>query len=183
MKLRQQCSAGVFTSQPLLRRRAHARNSGAACNTRGALLIQSQQSPHYRYKSSLTSVPSQSHFESSRSKHFRHYSQKKFDFNSNPETSFLERVGLRRKAYQEAHNQTPTSVMASNYYLDGTPDEVKNAKGLHLITMNTPNGQGKPATVHEPANKLSMLMNCHDKRSKSCWKSSRICTASNGERL
>lgn len=22
-----------------------------------------------------------------------------------------------------------------------TPDEVKNAKGLHLITMNTPNGQ------------------------------------------
>lgn len=33
--------------------------------------------------------------------------------------------------------------MASNYYLDGTPDEVKNSKGMHLITQNTPNGQGE----------------------------------------
>ncbi|KAL8923883.1 MAG: hypothetical protein Q9208_004319 [Pyrenodesmia sp. 3 TL-2023] len=31
--------------------------------------------------------------------------------------------------------------MSHNLYEDSTPDEVKNAKGLHLITMNTPNGQ------------------------------------------
>ncbi|KAH9865988.1 hypothetical protein J1614_008552 [Plenodomus biglobosus] len=31
--------------------------------------------------------------------------------------------------------------MASSFYLDDTPAEVKNAKGLHLITMSTPNGK------------------------------------------
>ncbi|KAF9892649.1 hypothetical protein FE257_001051 [Aspergillus nanangensis] len=31
--------------------------------------------------------------------------------------------------------------MTSNFYLDDTPAEVKNAKGLHLITQSTPNGQ------------------------------------------
>ncbi|TGO88386.1 hypothetical protein BPOR_0165g00080 [Botrytis porri] len=31
--------------------------------------------------------------------------------------------------------------MSSNFYLEGTPDEVKNAKGLHLVTMSTPNGK------------------------------------------
>ncbi|KAH6672228.1 glutathione S-transferase [Halenospora varia] len=31
--------------------------------------------------------------------------------------------------------------MASNFYLDGTPDDIKNAKGLHMITMSTPNGK------------------------------------------
>ncbi|KXG49274.1 uncharacterized protein PGRI_031440 [Penicillium griseofulvum] len=31
--------------------------------------------------------------------------------------------------------------MTSNSYLDDTPAEVKNAKGLHLITTSTPNGQ------------------------------------------
>jgi len=31
--------------------------------------------------------------------------------------------------------------MASQFYLDDTPAEVKNAKGLHLLTMNTPNGK------------------------------------------
>jgi len=31
--------------------------------------------------------------------------------------------------------------MSSNLYIDQTPDEVKNAKGLHLLTMSTPNGQ------------------------------------------
>ena len=29
----------------------------------------------------------------------------------------------------------------SGLFEDGTPSEVKNAKGLHLITQNTPNGQ------------------------------------------
>ncbi|KAI9680736.1 MAG: hypothetical protein M1817_004176 [Caeruleum heppii] len=31
--------------------------------------------------------------------------------------------------------------MSSSLYINVTPEEVKNAKGLHLITMNTPNGQ------------------------------------------
>ncbi|KAM3158027.1 hypothetical protein ABEW05_001408 [Botrytis cinerea] len=31
--------------------------------------------------------------------------------------------------------------MSSSFYLEGTPDEVKNAKGLHLVTMSTPNGK------------------------------------------
>ncbi|KAM3084065.1 hypothetical protein ACMFMG_001827 [Clarireedia jacksonii] len=31
--------------------------------------------------------------------------------------------------------------MSSSFYLEGTPDEVKNAKGLHLVTMSTPNGR------------------------------------------
>ncbi|MCJ1461656.1 hypothetical protein MMC07_000253 [Pseudocyphellaria aurata] len=31
--------------------------------------------------------------------------------------------------------------MSSPLYDDATPDEVKNAKGIHLITANTPNGQ------------------------------------------
>ncbi|EON67697.1 hypothetical protein W97_06840 [Coniosporium apollinis CBS 100218] len=31
--------------------------------------------------------------------------------------------------------------MAEHLYIDETPDEVKNAQGLHLITQSTPNGQ------------------------------------------
>lgn len=31
--------------------------------------------------------------------------------------------------------------MAAQFYLDGTPADIKNAKGLHLITMSTPNGK------------------------------------------
>lgn len=31
--------------------------------------------------------------------------------------------------------------MTSNFYLDDTPEEVKNAKGLHLVTQSTPNGK------------------------------------------
>lgn len=31
--------------------------------------------------------------------------------------------------------------MANKLYINETPDEVKNAKGLHLITQSTPNGQ------------------------------------------
>ena len=29
----------------------------------------------------------------------------------------------------------------SSFYLEGTPDSVKNATGIHLITLSTPNGQ------------------------------------------
>lgn len=31
--------------------------------------------------------------------------------------------------------------MADHLYIDETPDEVKNATGMHLITQSTPNGQ------------------------------------------
>ncbi|WPH03041.1 Hypothetical protein R9X50_00591500 [Acrodontium crateriforme] len=34
-------------------------------------------------------------------------------------------------------------------YTDETPDEVKNAKGLHLLTMNTPNGQAVQILLEE----------------------------------
>ena len=36
-------------------------------------------------------------------------------------------------------------------YISETPDEVKNAKGLHLITMNTPNGQAVQIMLEELA--------------------------------
>jgi len=39
--------------------------------------------------------------------------------------------------------------MAPQFYTDETPDEVKNAKGLHLITMNTPNGQAVQIMLEE----------------------------------
>ncbi|XMA11746.1 hypothetical protein WAI453_004537 [Rhynchosporium graminicola] len=31
--------------------------------------------------------------------------------------------------------------MASNFYHEDTPSEIKDAKGLHLITTSTPNGK------------------------------------------
>ena len=39
--------------------------------------------------------------------------------------------------------------MSNNFYLEGTPDDVKNAKGLHLITQNTPNGQAVQVFLEE----------------------------------
>ena len=39
--------------------------------------------------------------------------------------------------------------MSHNLYTDETPAEVKNAKGLHLITMNTPNGQAVQILLEE----------------------------------
>lgn len=39
--------------------------------------------------------------------------------------------------------------MASYHYTDETPAEVKNAKGLHLITQNTPNGQAVQIFLEE----------------------------------
>lgn len=41
--------------------------------------------------------------------------------------------------------------MADKLYISETPDEVKNAKGLHLITMNTPNGQAVQIFLEELA--------------------------------
>ncbi|CAK4014408.1 Disulfide-bond oxidoreductase [Lecanosticta acicola] len=39
--------------------------------------------------------------------------------------------------------------MSHNVYTDETPAEVKNAKGLHLLTMNTPNGQAVQIFLEE----------------------------------
>lgn len=39
--------------------------------------------------------------------------------------------------------------MADKLYISETPDDVKNAKGLHLITQNTPNGQAVQIFLEE----------------------------------
>lgn len=41
--------------------------------------------------------------------------------------------------------------MADKLYISETPNEVKNAKGLHLITQNTPNGQAVQIFLEELA--------------------------------
>jgi hypothetical protein len=42
-------------------------------------------------------------------------------------------------------------TMAEHLYIAETPDEVKNAKGLHLITQSTPNGQKVQILLEELA--------------------------------
>ena len=42
-----------------------------------------------------------------------------------------------------------TGIMTDKLYVDATPDDVKNAKGLHLITQNTPNGQATQIMLEE----------------------------------
>lgn len=39
--------------------------------------------------------------------------------------------------------------MSDKVYISETPDEVKNAKGLHLITQSTPNGQAVQIMLEE----------------------------------
>ena len=39
----------------------------------------------------------------------------------------------------------------SSFYISETPDSVKNSKGLHLITQNTPNGQKVQIMLEELA--------------------------------
>lgn len=46
---------------------------------------------------------------------------------------------------------TTTQIMAEHLYIAETPDEVKNAKGLHLITQSTPNGQKVQIMLEELA--------------------------------
>ena len=78
----------------------------------------------------------------------RFYSQTKFDFRENPEVPFLERIGLRRKEYREI-KQEQKATMSHKLYTDETPDDVKNAKGIHLLTMSTPNGQAVQIYLEE----------------------------------
>lgn len=47
--------------------------------------------------------------------------------------------------------QQPSFTMAEHLYIAETPDEVKNAKGLHLITQSTPNGQKLQIMLEELA--------------------------------
>jgi glutathione S-transferase len=39
--------------------------------------------------------------------------------------------------------------MADYLFCEGTPQEVRDAKGLHLITQNTPNGQATQILLEE----------------------------------
>jgi glutathione S-transferase len=48
-------------------------------------------------------------------------------------------------------DQATTLTMAEHLYIAETPDEVKNAKGLHLITQSTPNGQKVQILLEELA--------------------------------
>lgn len=41
--------------------------------------------------------------------------------------------------------------MADKIYIADTPDEVKNAEGIHLITFNTGNGQAVQILLEELA--------------------------------
>ena len=47
--------------------------------------------------------------------------------------------------------QQPPLAMAEHLYIAETPAEVKNAKGLHLITQSTPNGQKVQIMLEELA--------------------------------
>lgn len=47
--------------------------------------------------------------------------------------------------------QQPPLTMAEHLYIAETPDEVKNAKGLHLVTQSTPNGQKVQIMLEELA--------------------------------
>lgn len=47
------------------------------------------------------------------------------------------------------HTDLITTAIMAPLYTDETPDEVKNAKGLHLLTMNTPNGQAVQILLEE----------------------------------
>ncbi len=146
-------------------------HGGASCrsNVRGIFISNYHRTSHHStsYRASLpvVSLPSQSSAFLQR----HCFSQKKFNFNTNPETSFLERVGLRRRKYQEERS---TANMSSNFYLEGTPDDVKNAKGLHLLTMNTPNGQGMLCRhpLHRQWNYIDTHHSCPDlpRRTQGC---------------
>ena len=46
---------------------------------------------------------------------------------------------------------TISTKMSDKLYIPETPDEVKNAKGLHLITQSTPNGQAVQILLEELA--------------------------------
>jgi len=65
--------------------------------------------------------------------------------------SFNTRICFIKPAFTRSLTILPTAPvkMAPQLYTDETPAEVKNAKGLHLITMNTPNGQAVQIMLEE----------------------------------
>ena len=131
------CGRTLFNAVLLGQALRHSRSGAAALQLRGGLQIQ-QWLQNNVNTSPQSILPSLRRFYSS-----------KFNFESNPETSFLERLGLRRKQYQQSHQQQVVGKMSNNLYQDDTPAEVKNAKGLHLISMNTPNGQAVQIFLEE----------------------------------
>lgn len=62
----------------------------------------------------------------------------------------------------------------ASVYDETTPAEVKNAKGLHLITMNTPNGQAVQIFLEELKDAYSLswtttLINIMTNEQKKDW--------------
>ncbi len=48
-----------------------------------------------------------------------------------------------------SHHHHIKTIMSHSLYTDETPADVKNAKGLHLITQSTPNGQAVQIFLEE----------------------------------
>ena len=119
----------------------HPHGGVTARQLRGALLI--HRSHHQRPQ--IIKYPLLPHLQLQN----RSYSDNKFNFDANPETSFLERIGLRRKQHKPQEQTKKLAAMSSHLYTEETPDDVKNAKGLHLITMSTPNGQAVQIFLEE----------------------------------
>lgn len=77
--------------------------------------------------------------------------------------------------FSPSPDQSATAVtMAEHLYIAETPDEVKNAKGLHLITQSTPNGQKVQILLEELAETYSTkwtttLINISTNEQKKEW--------------
>jgi Glutathione S-transferase, N-terminal domain len=77
--------------------------------------------------------------------------------------------------FSPSPDQSATAVtMAEHVYIAETPDEVKNAKGLHLITQSTPNGQKVQILLEELAETYSTkwtttLINISTNEQKKEW--------------
>lgn len=70
--------------------------------------------------------------------------------------------------------RTLSTMSTNNLYIAETPAEVKNAKGLHLITQNTPNGQATQIILEELADKYgtewtTTLINISTNEQKKEW--------------
>lgn len=58
-------------------------------------------------------------------------------------------IDYKPSNFPEFQSDNTKVNMAHQLYTDETPGEVKNAKGLHLITQNTPNGQAVQIFLEE----------------------------------
>jgi glutathione S-transferase len=60
-------------------------------------------------------------------------------------------VKVQRIQQLQAHFRSYSSSAMASFYTSETPDVVKNAKGIHLMTANTPNGQKVQILLEELA--------------------------------